>query len=390
MTIGIDIRILASGKRSGIEEYLLNLLPNLFKLAPEIKFKLFYNAFRRTKLDYPWLELPNVEIKEFSLPNRFVFDPLATFLSQPKVDALLGEVDVFFSPHFLLTPLSKKCPRVITFHDLSFEYLPEFFSRRKRIWHWQINPRKQAQRANKIIAVSQSTKDDLTNLYHLPAEKIQVIHSGISQEFYQVEKNNPKLKEIREKYNLPQKFILYLGTIEPRKNLNSLILAFDLLKKEGYLNDCQLVLAGSRGWLYRDIFYLAKKSKFSSEILFPGFIQSEDKVYLYNLSSLFVYPSFFEGFGFPPLEAMACGVPTITSYATSFPEMVGSAALMIKPDDWGQLAGVIKEIWQDEKLREYLIIQGLEQSKKFSWQKTAEETLEILEKAHSSQPTIDS
>ncbi len=378
MIIGIDIRVLASGRRSGVEEYLLNLLPHLFKLSPEIKFKLFYNAFQRVKLNYPWLSWPNVEIKEFSLPNRFVFDPLAIFLNQPKIDQLIGGAEVFFGPHFLLTPLSKNCPRVITFHDLSFEYLPEFFSQRKKVWHWQMNPRKQAKKAKKIIAVSQSTKDDLVNLYHLPAEKIQVIHSGIGQQFRLLEKNNDKLLAVRQKYNLPPNFILYLGTIEPRKNLSSLILAFDLLKQKGELGDCQLILAGNKGWLYQDIFRSAKKSKFSSEILFPGFIQPEDKVYLYNLASLFVYPSFFEGFGFPPLEAMACGVPTITGYATSFPETVGEAALMVKPDDWGQLTWAIKEVWQNEELKKHLSTSGLQQVKKFSWQKTAEQTLVVL------------
>ena len=381
MIIGIDIRVLASGRRSGVEEYLLNLLPHLFKLAPEIKFKLFYNAFRKVKLDYSWTSLPNVEIKEFSLPNRFVFDPLAIFLKQPKIDRLLGGVDVFFSPHFLLTPLSENCPRVITFYDLSFEYLPEFFSWRKRAWHRHINPRRQAKEAKKIIAISQSTKDDLVNLYHLPIEKIEVIYPGIGQEFHLLEKDDNQLLAVRQKYNLPTNFILYLGTIEPRKNLSSLILAFDLLKKKGELGNCQLVLAGNKGWLYQDVFRLAKKSKFSSEILFPGFIQPEDKVYLYNLASLFVYPSFFEGFGFPPLEAMACGLPAITGYATSFPETVGGAALMVKPDDWGQLAWAIKEVWQDKELRRYLSARGLQQVKKFSWRKTAEQTLAVLKSA---------
>lgn len=378
MIIGIDIRVLASGRRSGVEEYILNLLPRLFKLAPEIKFKLFYNAFRRAKLDYPWLKLPNVELKEFFLPNRFIFDPLSTFCNQPKIDQLLGGVNTFFSPHFLLTPLSKNCRRVITFHDLSFEYLPEFFSWRKRTWHWQINPRKQAEKADKIIAVSRSTKDDLINLYHLSPQKVEVVHSGVGEEFSPIKKDDPKLELIRKKYGLPEKFIFYLGTIEPRKNLNSLILAFNFLKERGEIGNCQLVLAGNKGWLYRNIFNLAKKSKFSSEILFPGFIEPKDKVYLYNLSSLFVYPSFFEGFGFPPLEAMSCGIPTITSYATSFPETVDSAALMIKPDNWGQLAWAIKEIWQNEKLRERLIAHSIKQARKFSWDKTASQTLAAL------------
>lgn len=379
MTIGIDIRFLARGTRSGIEEYTINLLSRLLSLDKNIKFKLFYNAFNQVELDYDWLRLPNVELKKFRWPNRFVFDPAAKFLKLPKIDRMLGGCDVFFAPHFLLSPVSQKCRKVVTFHDLSFEYFPDFFSWRKRFWHNSLAPRQRALEANKIIAVSQSTKDDLVSLYSLSTEKIKVIYSGIESRLGKKEITNEQKLAIRKKYNLPEDFILYFGTLEPRKNLVGLIQAYEAFRQQtGGDKKYSLVIAGNSGWLCDDIFAQAKKSNFAADIIFTGFIDPADKVYLYNLASLFVYPSFFEGFGFPPLEAMACGVPVICSHTSSFPEVVGEAALMIDPYNFDEIAWAMKEVLNDKELRQDLIEDGLARVNNFSWDKCAKETLSLL------------
>lgn len=376
MTIGIDIRILARGTRTGIEEYTINLLSRLLSLDKNIKFKLFYNAFSRQPLDYPWLRLPNVELREFGYPNRFVFDPAAKFLKLPKIDRLLGGIDVLFAPHFLLAPCSRACKKVLTFHDLSFEYFPEFFPWRKRSWHKFLSPRARAGEAEKIIAVSESTKNDLVDLYGAPEEKIKVIYSGVGEEF-QVQSENLKFKIVKEKYNLPEKFILYFGTIEPRKNIAGLICAFEIFKKNGG-GDYKLVIAGGAGWLCQDIFRAAKNSDCARDIIFTGFVTPSDKTALYNLAALFVYPSFFEGFGFPPLEAMACGAPVITSNTSCFPEVAGEAALMVDPYNFGEIAWAMQEVLRDENLRRDLIGKGLGHAKKFSWDRCAEDTLKLI------------
>jgi glycosyltransferase involved in cell wall biosynthesis len=376
MTIGIDIRFLAKGARTGIEEYTLNLLSRLLSLDKSIKFKLFYNAFNKVALDFDWLKLPNVELAEFRLPNRFVFDPLAKFIKLPKIDRLLGGADIFFGPHFLLSPISKKCKKIITFHDLSFEYFPEFFSWRKRFWHYSLNPYQRTREVDKIIAVSQSTKDDLVDLYGLPEEKIRVIYSGVGGEFKRV--SAEECEKIKKKYNLPDKFILYFGTIEPRKNVFGLIKAYEIWRQKNKAAGFALVVAGQRGWLYSDVLSAVRHSLYSKDIIFTGFVEPADKVYLYNLASLFVYPSFFEGFGFPPLEAMACGVPAITSFTSSFPEVVGNAALMVDPYNFEEIAWAINEVLTDNNLRQDLIKDGLAQAKGFSWDKCAQETLEFL------------
>ena len=375
MIIGIDIRVLTRGARTGIEEYTINLLSRLFLLGREHQFKLFYNAFSQQPLEFNWEELPNVKIYRFHFPNRFVLDPLAKFFRMPKIDALLGGVDIFFSSHFLLGETN--CPKILTFHDLSFEYFPEFFSAQKRLWHSFVNPRQRAREARGIIAVSGSTKNDLIDLYGIEERKIKTIYSGVAENFQRLEIKDGEL-EIRKKYGLPPKFILYFGTIEPRKNLEGLIGAYEIFRRKNPDLNHALVLAGAPGWLCQKIFSAASRSTFKKDIVFTGFVEPQDKSALYNLASLFVFPSLFEGFGFPPLEAMACGVPTIASFTSSFPEVIDDGALLVDPYNLGELAWAMAEVLRDENLREDLIFKGFGRARNFSWDKCARETLEFL------------
>lgn len=401
MNIGIDIRILGKKRRTGVEDYTINLLSHLLSLDRSIRYRLFYNGVRKPKLDYPFLKLPNVKIKRFRIPNR-ILDLFLRFLRFPKLDKLLGRVDIFLSPHFLLAPVSKKVKTIVIFYDLSFIRFPEFFSLSKLLWHKFIYPKKQAQKADLIVAISESTKEDLINLYGIKEEKIKVIYPGIDKKFKPISDDNPALDRVRRKYNLPDNFILYFGTIEPRKNILGLIRAFEQLKKQPHLEgrvewlgfegrvksdkrdffdfpSLKLVIAGTKGWLYNEIFEEVKKSQFQKDIIFTDFIDEEDKPYLYNLAQAFIYPSFFEGFGLPPLEAMACGMPTIVSNKSSLPEVVGQGAIMINPYNIDEISLAIKEILENKDLREYLIKKGLERAEEFNWDRTAKQFLEIME-----------
>ncbi len=373
MTIGIDIRVLARGTRTGVEEYTLNLLEHLLPLEPKINFKLFNNAYHKASLGYSWLNSKNVQLKDFRIPNRFLFVS-ARYFNQPKINWLLKGIDVYFNPHFFVAPVSVGCQKIITFHDLSFERCPRFFSWRKRGWQkFLMNARQEALQADKIIAVSQSTKQDLINLYQIEPKKIKVVYSGIGRQFKPLE--DSRLTSIKKKYHLPDKFILYFGTIEPRKNIIGLIKAFELLRKKEKI---KLVIAGAKGWLYQDIFRTANQSRCRRDIIFTGFVEEADKSCLYNLAEFFVYPSFFEGFGFPPLEAMACGTPTIVSNTSSLPEAVGEGALMIDPYQVDELVWAMETVLTDTGLRKRLIEKGIRQAKNFSWPKCARQTLEIL------------
>ncbi len=387
MTIGIDLRAVGQGKYSGVEEYALNLLNALFSIDSKNKYLLFSSgrSISGRYLDFSQKakeKNSNIDLCHYSFPNRILNVSFKLF-SWPKIDKLMNEADVVFEPNINLLPLFK-AKKVVTFHDLSFEKYSNFFSAKQIFWHNFVNPKKLAKEADSIIAVSESTKNDLVEIYGIPENKIRVVYSGISKP--RIMNYESRIKEFKIKHNLPESYILYLGTIEPRKNIIGLIKAYEIFRSKFIINDScfmipKLVIAGSKGWLYEDIFRTAKYSSCKDDIIFTGFIADEDKPYLYNLASLFVYPSFYEGFGFPPLEAMASGVAVITSDCSSLPEVAGDSAIMVNPYNSGQLAWAMGEILSDKNLRGKMIKKGLVRSEKFSWEKCARETLEVLEGA---------
>lgn len=372
MKIGFDLRTIAEGKRTGVEEYTLNILREIIKDEAD-SFYLFYNAFFKSEalqnISFP----ENVFLKKFDVPNKGL--DLFFFLGFPKADKILGGTDVFFSPHFFSLPISKDSKKVTTFHDLSFLHYPEFFPFKKKVWHFVQNPKKQAESSDKIIAVSESTKKDLMKFYNIPKEKIEVVYSGVDHSFKKLQKDDPNLKRVREKYKLPENFIFFLGTIEPRKNIEGIIDAFEKIRETKKI---KLVIAGMLGWLFSDIMKKKENSRFKDDIIFCGAVDQKDKVYLYNLASVFVYPSFFEGFGFPPLEAMASGTPVVTSNNSSLPEIVGDAGIMVDPYKTSEIADAIRMILESESLSRKLSEKGIMQAKKFSWEEAGRKTLNII------------
>ena len=392
MIVGIDIRVLGNETKSGIEEYTENLLAHLLPLDSKIKFKLFYSSRKSNLKDYSlfgktqghtersrmydWLGLPNVELKQFQIPSKLLFGS-SRFLDRPHIDKMIGGVDVFFSPHFILTSLSPECRRVVTFHDLSYEHFPEFFSWRRNLWHgFEMKPTWQSKLADRIIAVSESTKEDLIKKYEVDPVKIKVVYSGIDPDIKRPE--DGLLEEFRIKNHLPKKFILFLGKLEPRKNIMSLVKAFKSLKEENRYKDLRLVIAGSRGWLDETIFREARSGNYKDQVLFIDQISDRDRKYYYSLASIFIYPSFFEGFGLPPVEAMSCGTPVITSHGSSLPEVMGEAGLMIDSHNINDLKSSISLLLENQKLATHLSAIGLKKARSFSWHRAANETLECL------------
>ncbi|MFH1232239.1 MAG: glycosyltransferase family 1 protein, partial [Patescibacteria group bacterium] len=289
---------------------------------------------------------------------------------------------------------------LITVHDLSFLRNPEFFSLRKNFWHNMINVSKLLKKFKQIIAISENTKRDIIELCGISPDKIKVIYSGVGEEYKQITNLNlielkdtecsighsvskaieaKRLNEVKQKYNLPDNFILYLGTIEPRKNIEGIIKAYNQLRIDNSeLEDVKLIIVGGKGWKSKNIYKEWDLSEYKDDIKFLDYISSENKVYLYNLASVFLYPSFYEGFGFPPLEAMACGTPVIASYSSSLPEVIGDAGLLVDPYNITEIANALKQILLNKDLSDKLIKKGLEQAKQFSWIKTAREYLEVF------------
>jgi glycosyltransferase involved in cell wall biosynthesis len=375
MNIGIDIRTLMDGQYSGVSEYTLNLLNKLFEIDRKNNYKLFYNSAQDVDNKIPNFN-GRVETVSTKFSNKIFNYVMQKGLKYPLLDKLLG-VDVFYAPHTNFSALSKDCKKIITVHDLSYLRYKEFFSIRKNFWHSMINVKKILTEFDTIVAISENTKRDLIEILNIPENKIVVIHSGVGDEYRSVAKDNFEMKKVREKYNLPKDFILYLGTIEPRKNVEGAILAFEKYLFES--NDCNLnlILAGANGWKNKEVFDIINNSEFKDRITYLGYIEKEDKKYLYNLTKLLLFPSFYEGFGFPPLEAMSCGTPVITSNISSLPEVVQDGAILVDSLSTEEISQGISLILAKNDIKNKLIEKTRIISKTFSWENTAKKYLEL-------------
>jgi glycosyltransferase involved in cell wall biosynthesis len=383
MKIGIDIRTLMDRHYSGVSEYVFNLVNNLLDIDLENEYFLFYNSAHDISGRIPNFSSPRVKVVYTRYPNKIFNYFLQKLFKQPKIDEILGGVDIFLSPHINFLALSDYCQKVLTVHDLSYLRHPEFFSRRKNFWHSSIDVKKMVKKFDKIVAVSENTKNDLMELAETQHEKVKVIYAGVPSDYRPLPINDSLVKAVKEKHDLPEKFILYLGNIEPRKNISGLIKAYNNLRRDNLeLKDVKLIVAGATGWKIDDTFSELQASPYYNDIKFLGYIDREDKPALYNLATVFIYPSFYEGFGFPPLEAMACGLPVITSNISSLPEIVGNAALTVDPYNISALSQALKEVITNLPLHDELVEQGIIRASAFNWRQTAQNYLEIFKELH--------
>lgn len=380
MKIAIDVRCLMAGRRTGVEEYTLNLLLNLFEMDQKNQYVLFFNSAKKPHFDFSiFKKFANVRIKSFRIPNKLL-NLSFWYFGWPHIDRMIGGTDILFLPNIIFFGASRKTKIILTVHDLSFERYPEHFSLKRRLWHIFINPRKICRRADQIIAVSDSTKDDISRLYKISRNKISTIHSAVDGRFRIISRNDLDLIKVKEKYQLPFHFILSLATIEPRKNIIGIIKAFNRMQTDpdSDMAKYTLVIAGSPGWNQKKIFKEIENSPYRDRIQIINFVEDRDKEYVLNLATLFIYVSFFEGFGFPPLEAMRCGVPVIASNNSSLPEIVGNGGILVDPDKPDEIYRAMKEALSRKKLREKLIALGQKKAMEFNWQRTASSFLDIV------------
>lgn len=380
MKIVIDIRPLGEEIHSGVQEYTLNITKALLsKLRDEDQILLF-SAGKKFSLQSQEIESllernSNINYRHLNIPSKLVNLGFKIDIRDWFCD-FLGKYDVFFAPNINFFPKFKGSLKVVlTVHDLSFLVHSDFFTLRQRAWHRLVGLRKTLETVDKIVAVSKSTKSDLLKHFDLNSQKVEIIYPGIDESFADLDLSSGEVERIYTKYDLPQQdFILCLSTLEPRKNLQALVKAFELLEKRNF----HLVLVGSKGWKYKNLLRRIAKSKHSDRIHLVGPCAREDRVYLYNLASVFVYPSFFEGFGLPPLEAMASGTPVITSQNSSLPEVVGDSAVLVDPRRPEEFAEAIEIVLDDSELSQKLIREGKRKSSKFGWSKAASKLYEIF------------
>lgn len=361
--------------KAGLLSYAENLIKHLVKINSENEYLLFYGGGIRQRTQYPKIvDTPNLDIKLIRVPSR-----ICRFLDHKwpifPVEPWLGRYDVFHSPSFLAPLYLKR--GVITIPDMIAFKFPHFYSPDLEFPKFlrRYLP-KVAKQAKKIITISESSRRDILDILPLHPEKI-VVTALAANERYKPITDAEIIRQTKSKYGISGEYICYLGTLEPRKNLPGLIKAHAKLRGKSLSHS--LVLLGEKGWLYEDVFIAILNLKLGRNVIVPGYVPDEDLPALLSGADLFVYPSFYEGFGLPVLEAMSCGVPVITSNTSSLPEVTGDAAILVDPDDVDQLAGAMEKVLSDVSLKEELRRKGLERAKQFSWEKTAKETLRVYE-----------
>ncbi len=355
MRIGVDIQT-TLGRKTGFGFYVSNLVHHLERIDTKNEYKFF-----KPESD-----------QDFSTPQRLIWDQLTV----PRM-AKRAQVDIFHQPCFS-TPVFYRGKVVVTIHDL----ISVFFGYNIPFWSRQFFAKWMPftyRFADHLIAVSEHTKQDAIKVLGIPEDKITVIHEA-ADEVYQVIDDQSALQAVRKKYNLGNiSFILHVGTLEPRKNLQFLVKAFAIAKKNPDFT-AKLVITGKKGWYYEGLFTLVDELKLNEEVIFTGYVEDDDLPALYNAATIFAFPSQYEGFGLPPLEAMASGTPVISSNTSSMPEVIGAAGVLLPPKDEAVWAKALIDLYTDKKELERLRRAGLEQAKKFSWDRCARETIAVYEK----------
>ncbi len=358
MIIGIDGNEANVNERVGVSLYTLNLLREFYKSAGEkIQFVIY---LRKSPLS----DLPsqNEYFKYIVIPGSVAWSQVFF----PAYLATHKKPDVLFCPaHYI--PRFSSVKTVVTIHDVAYFYYPEEFLKKDlyKLKNWTSYA---LNRSSKVIAVSENTKKDIIKFYETPEQKIEVIHNGF---------NITSSVETPEEVKLPTSpYLLYVGTLQPRKNVVKLIEAFSSLKKEHA--DLKLYLVGKKGWLYDEIYVRVTQLNLQDDVVFTGYVTDGEKNALYKHAQAYVLPSLYEGFGNPPLEAMSAGCPAIVSNNSSLPEVCGDACVYFDPNDTIDMAKKIDEVLSNNELRASLKAKGLQRVKEFSWKKCADETLNVL------------
>lgn len=366
--IGIDAHVLGD-KSGGNETYYRNLIRNFDEKLQE-QMILFVNK----GVDVSELNFKG-QIVEIGSHNAF----FRNFVEMPYL-AWKYKLKCLHMQYFI--PFVRPCPVVVTIHDISFEHFSDIFTKKEMFIQKKLIPYA-AKKSDKILTVSEFSKKDICEKYHIPEDKVVVTYNGKNSLFRKMDSTDSEKQAILNKFQLPEEYILYVGNIQPRKNLKRLLQAYVQYALENE-DSKPLVIVGKKAWMYDSIFEEIKKNNLEERVYFTGYVEEEELISLYNIAMFFIYPSIFEGFGLPVLEAMSCGTPVITSNITSIPEVAGEACHMLDPFKVEAIKNALELFTKDENLRNEYREKGLEQAKKFEWSTTAKRTervyVEVCEK----------
>lgn len=374
MRVGIIGHLLsfeASYRQAGVSRYTEALIRELPALAPDDEFVVFSGRDRPPASRH---FDPRIEWVHSPLPTARPEVRIAWEQTSGQTVARRKHLDLIHAP-VNVTPLMTGVPRVVTIHDLAFHLFPEQYPGAKQRY-LRAMTRISVRRATRVIAVSNATRRDIIQLYGCDPERVMTVPNGVGPEFVPLPPE--QIAAFRQKRGLPDPFILFLGTLQPRKNLETLLRAYARIAAE---TGWGLVVVGATGWSYEPIFATAAALGLADSVIFAGFAEPDELPYWYNAAGMLVYPSVYEGFGLPALEAMACGTPVIAANNSSLPEVVGEAGLLVGARDVEALAHAIGILARDPELRLELSRRGRQRAAGFSWRKTAEATLGVYHDA---------
>src|SRR5215470_11412107 len=377
MRIGIDAHAIGA-RQGGNETYITNLIKSLAEIDGDNLYTIYLADAGAAA---QWRESFTTRYKNFSLRLLPPPTPLVRVPVYLTYELFRRPVDVLHVQY--TAPPFCRVPVVVTIHDLAFERMPETFTRRGS-FQLKLTVRRTAKKAARVVTVSEYSRQDLLDIYKLPPEKVVVTYNGVESSFTPQPSVPNEAEEVRRRFGVSRDFLLAVGSLQPRKNLVRLIKAYARLRSERQDFRPQLVIVGRKLWLASEIFDEVKRHRWADDVILTGYVADEDLPALYRASRAFVYPSLFEGFGLPPLEAMACGTPVVTSDVSSLPEITGDAALLIDPNDERALANALIEVVNNDRLRAELREKGIAQAMKFTWRNAAEKTLRLYQEAYGS------
>lgn len=384
MKIGIDCRTILNpgiGEQAGVGHYTYFLVKHLLRLDKENHYVLFFDSRMKNLAEFHG---KNVRLTAFPFSQYRKFLPFAYSHMLISAQLLRHRLDVYHSPANVI-PLTYLKPSVITVHDLAIYRNPSWFP--TQVFSTRLLVPQSVKRARRIIAVSQSTRKDLRDLFNVPTRKIHVIPEGVDVQLLPLK---DRTLDVRKKYRLPKRYLLFVGTLDPRKNLPTLIRAFGALARQTKYADVGLVLAGARGYKGAEVFEEITEQNLKHRVWYTGYLPHNEKLNAIRQATAFVFPSLYEGFGLPVLEAMALGTPVITSRVSSLPEVAGTAAVLVDPEDEAELTRAMSRVLDSAALRNRLIEAGKKQAATFPWERTAKETLAVYRAVGAKTPPVGS